>query len=778
MSWLALCCVAVVAADPPAVHRGVANELTVKPPRIEAEVAIDGALDEPEWSQAAVLTGFSEYAPTDGRPAAEETKVLVWYSPSAIYFGIRAEAPAGSVRATLSSRDHIDTDDQVQIFLSPFNDGRQSVMFAVNPLGVQADGALVEGTKTTSGLSGVQLGRENADLSPDFVFQSKGRITDLGFEVEVRIPFKSLRSPSSDIQDWGLHVVRIVKSTGHEDSWVPARRGATSFLGQAGTLSGLTGLRRGLVLDLTPVVTARAEGGAADAGWQYDANGPEFGGNVRWGVTPNLTLNGTVNPDFAEVEADAGQFVFDPRQALYYPEKRPFFLDGIEQFASPNQLIYTRRIVAPLGAVKLNGKVGGTTLALLSAVDDRGTSVTQDRHPVFNIARIQRDIGGESRLGLVYTDKTDGANSNRVFGVDTRLSFKSIYGVQLQSAVSRTEAAGQAATAPLWQAQFSRNGRTFGLRYLLNGVDEEFRADAGFISRTGIARATLDHRITAYGPKGGWFESWSNNAILEGVWQYDDFVHGRGAQDRMFHLGTNIALRKGWRVGGMLFFESFGFDEQLYEDYRLGQQQADGSWVYLPFVGTPKLPNLDVDVTVNTPQYKTVSANAFVLVGKDENFYEWSSARIGFVQGGVDWRPTEQIRVNGGYQLQYYYRWSDGTLVGRRQIPRLKLEYQLTRAIFFRFVGEYDASFQDDLRDDSRTELPIFYKVGSEHVRALGYERNRFRADWLFSYQPVPGTVFFAGYGSTLSEPEALRFRGLSRVNDGFFVKFSYLFRM
>lgn len=775
---LALGVLSLLAADPPVVHRGTAGELKVKPPRIEAEISVDGVLDEPVWAQAAVLSGFSQYAPADGRPAAEETTVLVWYSPSAIYFGIRGQAPPGAVRATLSSRDHIETDDQIQIYLSTFNDGRQALMFAVNPLGVQADGALAEGTRTAGGFGGMQTGRESADLSPDFVYQSKGRVTDDGFEIEVRIPFKSVRSPSADVQDWGLHIVRIVKATGHEDSWVPARRGASSFLAQAGTLSGLTGLRRGLVLDLTPVVTARADGSRVDDRWRYDVGGTEFGANIRWGVTPNVTLNATVNPDFAEVEADAGQFVFDPRQALYYPEKRPFFLDGLEQFASPNQLIYTRRIISPIAAGKLNGKVGSTTLALLSAVDDRGTSATGEDLPIFNIARIQRDIGEQSRLGVVYTGKVDGDDSSQVMGADARLSFRSVYSLQFQSAFSRTVQSGLTTTAPLWQGQFIRNGRTFGIRYLLNGIDEDFRAAAGFISRVGITHGVLEHRLTTYGKKGGWFETWNNSVILDGVWQYVDFVNGGGAQDRKLHFSTSLALRKGWRVQSTLFFESYGYDEKLYADYRLGSAQADGSWLYLPFVGTPRLPNRDIEVTVNTPQYKTFSANAFVLVGKDENFYEWSSARIGFVQGGVDWRPTEQIRVNGGYQLQYYYRRSDGSLVGRRQIPRLKLEYQLTRAIFLRFVGEYDSEIQDDLRDDSRTDLPIFYKVGDTYVRALGYQSNRFRVDWLFSWQPVPGTVLFAGYGSTLAEEQALQFRRLSRTRDGFFLKFSYLFRL
>jgi hypothetical protein len=315
------------------------------------------------------------------------------------------------------------------------------------------------------------------------------------------------------------------------------------------------------------------------------------------------------------VEADAGQFVFDPRQAVFYPEKRPFFLDGIEQYSTPNQLIYTRRIVAPLGAAKLNGKVGRTTLALLSAVDDRATSADGQHHPVFNIARVQQDIGGQSRIGAVYTDKVDGRDSNRVLGFDAWLSFKTIYSLQLQSAFSRTQLAEATTTAPLWQAQFVRSGRTFSLRYLLNGIDDDFRASAGFISRAGITHGALEHRLTTYGPKGGWFESWNNSVILDGTWQYEDFAHGRGAQDRKLHLATALALRKGWRVRSTLMFESYGYDEQLYDDYRLGQQQEDLSWIYLPFVGTPRLPNIDVELTVNTPQFKTLSANAFVLFG-------------------------------------------------------------------------------------------------------------------------------------------------------------------
>ena len=344
---------ALVFALAATVYSGRDNHVHVEPPRVDtpaATVTVDGRLDEAVWQDAVRLTDFSQYAPVDGRAAEDATEVFVFYSPTAIYFGIKAHAAPGSVHATLANRDRIDADDAIQIFLNPFKDGRQALVFGVNPLGIQSDGALVEGTNNRGGalFGGLESGREVTDLTPDYVFQSKGRLTDYGYEIEIAIPFKTLRFPAERVQSWAINVVRRVQSSGHEDSWTPALRAKSSFLAQSGTLDGLTDLRRGLVLDLNPVATAHSDGAASGDAWRYDTSRPEFGGNVRWGVTPNLTLNGTVNPDFSQVEADASQFTFDPRSALFFPEKRPFFLDGAELFNAPNNLIYTRRIAAPL----------------------------------------------------------------------------------------------------------------------------------------------------------------------------------------------------------------------------------------------------------------------------------------------------------------------------------------------------------------------------------------------------------------------------------------------
>ncbi|HUF68007.1 MAG TPA: hypothetical protein VMM79_05085 [Longimicrobiales bacterium] len=185
-------------------------------------------------------------------------------------------------------------------------------------------------------------------------------------------------------------------------------------------------------------------------------------------------------------------------------------------------------------------------------------------------------------------------------------------------------------------------------------------------------------------------------------------------------------------------------------------------------------------LTVATPQFSTFSANMFVAAGRDENFFEWAPAWIVLGNAGVTWRPSDRMRVNGTYVVQSYRRTSDGSTVGLRQIPRLKLEYQLSRPIFVRLVGEYDSERQDDLYDDSRTGLPIlFCNPGpTACTRATGFDRGRFRADWLFSYQPTPGTVLFVGYGSTLASATRSSLGALRRADDGFFIKLSYLLRI
>lgn len=758
-----------------ATYIGRENQLHARIPRITAEVTVDGVLNEPVWQQADLLTGFSEFSPHDGIPAADSTQVLVWYSPTALHFGIRAFEPHGAVHATLADRDKISSDDNVQILLGTFHDHRQAYVFGVNPLGVQMDGTIVEqGQVLTGGWTPTISGRVAPDLSQDFVFTSKGRLTDYGYEVEIRIPLKSLKYQTGDEQSWDLNIVREVQHSGAEDSWVPAKRSTTSFLAQSGTLDGLTGLTRGLVLDVNPSVTERVTGGPSAQGWDYNRAAPQVGGRVQWGITNTLTLNGAVNPDFAEVESDAGQFVIDPRQALFFPEKRPFFLEGLDAFNTPHNLIYTRRVVQPDAALKLTGKVAGMSLGVLSAADDRSLSPTGGERAVYNIIRAQRDIGGQSRIGVAYTDRVLGGDYNRVADVDGRVVFGDVYSTSFQAAGSFDKTGGVVRNAPLWEGIFARNGKQFGLRYILTGISEDFRAGSGFISRSGIVHAGVDDHYTWFGERGAKVESFTGDILLDDQWQYSHFFHQGDAQDKKLHFSANAGLRGGWNVGLGFYVETFGFDKNLYSDYRILAPTGDT----LPFTGRPRITNHDYVFTLVTPQWSKFSANLLYVGGQDENFFEWAQADIDLIQLGVSVRPSERARIDGTLAYQDYWRRSDHTLVGRNTIPRVKLEYQITRAIFVRVVGEYDLSENDDLRDETRTNYPLTI----DGQLATASRARSLHGDYLFSYQPTPGTVLFLGYGSQADgvpdQTERFNWQPLKRTSDYLFVKYSYLLRL
>ena len=775
---------APAAVPDPLVYDGRARQLRLSPPKRDTTITVDGVLDEPVWAGAARLTGFSRFQPVDGIPAEDSTEVRVWYSSTAIHFGIRAREPHGEVHATLADRDRIFSDDHILLFLGTYNDSRQAFVFGVNPLGVQGDGVLVErGTLVGGGFNGGSAqARESADLSPDYVFQSKGRLVEGGYEVEVRIPFKSLRYQARAEQDWQVHVLRQIQHSGFEDSWAPAERASASFLGQAGSLTGLRGLSRGLTLDFTPEITSRLDGARNGAGaWDYDRQGPEVGGTVRWGISNNLVLNGTANPDFSQIESDVSQIQFDPRDALFFPEKRPFFLDGLELFATPFNLVYTRRVVQPVGAVKLAGKALGTDLGLIAAVDDRVASRTGDEHPINNVLRLQKDVGARSRIGITYTDRRDGDEWNRVAALDGRIGLGKT-NFTFQGGASRTHEFGRTTGGPIWFARMTHSGQRLALRYSFSGIDPAFRTRSGFINRIGDVNLAFTNILIVQGKPGGFVESFTPDITLNGVWTYDRFKDGRGVRDPKAHFNLNATLRGGWQVGASLLLEYFSYDPRIYRNYALEAPGPGGVGLdTIPFTGgNDKISNRDYAVSIGTPSWSGFSANAFFLMGQDENFFEWASAEILFSDFGIQFRPTDKLRVEGRYRWNQYRRRSDRTLAGRQRIPRLKVEYQLARPLFIRLVGEYNSEEVDALRDNQRTEYPIliFDPGVGDYVRTTPRSDNAFRGDVLVSFTPTPGTVFFAGYGSTLTEQESFKFDHFRRRSDGFFLKGSYLIRV
>ncbi len=773
---------AALVPDSASTYDGRAKRIHVDVPRIDTVVSIDGDLSEGVWSRAARLTGFSQYQPVDGRPAEEPTEVLVWYSADAIYFGVRAREIHGNVvRATHANRDNIDSEDQIQILLDTDNARQIAFLFGLNPYGVQQDGtrsAQFAGgaggpSASGGGFRNINPLEGSVDLNPDYFFESKGRLVEGGYEIEVRIPFKSLRYQGSRVQSWGIHILRRVQHSGFQDTWAPAVRANANFLAQSGTLDGLHDMRRGLVLEATPTVTARADR-APDIGNGSDyRQRSELGGDIRWGIRQNLSLNGTINPDFSQVEADVGQVLLNERFALFYPEKRPFFLDGLELFDTPNQLIYTRRIVAPMGGLKLSGKLGGTNIASMVVGDDRLYSWGGNHIPLFGVSRIRYDYGSSNTVGAVLTTREDGVNHSRVAAGDFRFYHSKLYFAQFQAAGSWTDSVGSRRDGALYQGDWDRTGRAWGFHYTLRSLDPGFKAAAGFVNRTGIVEARAFNRLSFYGAQGALVQTYGSFFGWDRIW--NNTGSGHGLAESTESITPSATIRGGWNLSGAVTHSYFAFEPSLYSGLTV-ERSVGTSIVVIDtaafIVPTPEKNEWGGSFRVTTPTYRHFSGTASISGSQVPIFREAAPGNSSRIDAALDVRPTTAIRSSLSFSRLTIARKTDGSRFSSETIPRLKVEYQVSPPIFLRLVGQYAARSRSPLED--RNGNPILVNG----VLDSGSTTNEFSTDWLFSYRPVPGTLVYLGYGSTLEEPREFRFQDLRRTRDGFFGKISYLFRL
>jgi hypothetical protein len=726
-------------------------------PRLEASVRIDGVLDEPAWSEATQLTGFWQYQPVDGRPAEERTEVLVWYAPDAIHFGVIAHdrVPA-AIRATVADRDNIDSEDQIVLDIDTFHDRRRAFFFAVNPLGAQSDGVRSEGAGQVSSLVPGSI-----DKNPDFVWESKGRISDRGYEIEIRIPFKSLRYPGGERQTWGFNVTRIVRRTGYTDTWTDVRRANASFIGQEGAIAGLHDLRHGVTVEAQPFVTATANGSRDPAGGEFDREDvdPDAGLNLRLGFT-SYALDATLNPDFSQVESDEGQVTLNERFALFFPEKRPFFLEGIELFGTPQTLVYTRRIVDPKAGAKFTGKFGQLGVAHLTAVDETG-----DDDAWFNITRLRRDFGRNSIAGVTFTNRDQGGAHNRVLAGDFRYVW-GIYYTQFQYGASWTTDSGATRRAPIWQAEYDRTGRSWGFNYLLRGLGDGFDAQAGFVNRlrSGVVNGHAFNRLTLYGVRGALLENLTVFFGPDRTWLYGDFGFKEGLEG-FEQIDATFQLRGGWELNGHLQRDFVNFQDSSFAGYTTGGAAGPA---YLPpddFSGVNWL------VKATTPTWRQLGAELSYQRGRAPIFQEGATGTARILTGRVELRPAPTVRIAASGTAFHLFR-LDGSEFARSLIPRLQAEYQPNRALFFRAIGEYRSERRTGLRAAGSGE-PIFIDGAAQPA----VRTNGLRVDLLASFEPTPGTVAFLGYGSSLETDGEFNWSRLRRRYDGLFVKLAYQIR-
>ncbi|HZK77651.1 MAG TPA: DUF5916 domain-containing protein, partial [Gemmatimonadaceae bacterium] len=699
-------------------------------------------------------------------------EVRVWYSADAIYFGIKATEIHGDVvHATHANRDDIASEDHVQILLDTENGRQIAFLFGVNALGVQQDGTRSAqfgggaggASATGGGFRSINPLEGSVDLNPDYLFESKGRLVPGGYEVEIRIPFKSLRYQDGDVQTWGIHILRRIQHSGFQDTWAPAVRATANFLAQSGTLEGLHDMHRGLVLEATPTFTGRVDGSPGSAGSRDYTSRGDFGGDARWGLRQNLTLNATINPDFSQVEADVGQVLLNERFALFYPEKRPFFLDGLELFDTPNQLIYTRRIVGPTGGLKLAGKISGLNVASMLVQDDQVNSWNGSSHPLFGIARLRKDFGRNYTLGSVLTTREDGNDFSRLGGVDFRFYHSKLYFVQLQAAESWTDSIASHRSGSLLQADWDRTGRQWGFHYTLRGVEPGFNAAAGFVNRTNVIQTNVFNRLSFYGEKGALVQTYGAFFQSQRTWNYSS---GRALIENGESVMPTATLRGGWQLSGAMTRNGFAYDPSAYSGLTVLKGGTQVPFTVPGFEGN----QLAGSFHVTTPTLQFISASAGIARGSTPIFREAAPGLSTRIDAAIDLRPTQALRNSIQFSRLTLNRSRDGSRFSTETIPRLKTEYQVTPSIFFRLVGQYSARSRSELED--RNGNPIY--IGD--LKDSGTSSNEFTMDWLFSYRPVPGTLVYLGYGAKMDEPREFRFQDLRRTNDGFFGKLSYLF--
>ena len=765
-------------------YHGSVGQLDVPSPKLaDAEIIIDGVLDDEAWANAPVLTGFTQFDPVEGVPATQRTEARVLLTEDAIYFSVKAyDDMEGGVRATLGDRDSFGfSDDYVRFIVDTFNDHRRGYVIMVNPLGVQQDGLWVVGG---GGRRERRMGPP-IDWNPDFVWDSEGKVFDGGYSVEVKLPLKSIKFREAEVQDWGLQIERRIARNGYSESWAPVTANVANRMEQFGRLTGLQNLDPGLFIEINPVQTFSRQGVYdADAGaLQRGGIDGDFGFNMTYGITSNLTLDGTYNPDFSQVEADAGQIAVNERFALYLREKRPFFLEGTEIFRLPQQLVYTRSIVNPVGGAKVQGKIGSFNAGFLSAVDDVSSPDGLDgsAHPVVNIFRLRRDLGTTSNMGMVYTDRTySGDRFNRVAGIDGRFQFRQRYTVTLLAAGSRTgEGSLDRTSGSLVSAQFARSGRNLQFDASMLDVTDDFLAGSGFIRRTGTTNLRSSVSYNFRGQPGDVVERWGPSLEAEGFWDHDAFWQRNWAEERRIRLGGSVSFRNNITIFGNYSRSYFQFNPADYEGL-FAMAPGGGSVPFVPeqafFRG---LNSGTLFVWVNP--FDRVRSNVRVTRSQTPLFDFITDTPVDIADSwsgnaSLNLFLTTNFSSELGITHTSLYRQRDGSLYSSATIPRVRAQYQFSRALFLRTIVEYGSQERGVLMTPTSGH-EVSHCSGTSCTALAGSASNDFSIETLLSYEPTPGTVFFVGYSRRMEDMQAFRFRDIRPEAEGVFMKLSYRFR-
>ena len=768
--------------------------------------------------QMAKVSGFTQRNPHDGEPVSEPTEAYLGYDQKNLYAVFVCFDDPKQVRARLSRREDVYDDDQVEIILDTFHDRRRAYAFQATPLGVQWDAIWTEASREEETQS-------HFDTSFDTVWNSRGKVTSRGFVVWMEIPFKSLRFPASKIQEWGIILYRGITRKAEDSFWPHLTFKVEGRLGQAATLYGLEGISPGRDIELIPYGLLRSFR-ALDT---RDPQNPYFqnaqvqgatGMDAKFVIQDHFTIDATVHPDFSQVESEDPQITVNQRYSVYFPEKRPFFLENEDFFRSPMNLFFTRNIGDPSAGIRLTGKDGPYSVGVMST-DDRSPGLAlPDYFPLsgirsyFTIARVTRDISRQSSVGALYTDWEcpPTGEYNRIGGVDTRLKFTPNWTLDGQAVTSSSNILGNIfspayspnnceANAYPFSSGNQGNGNhyagpaerlqlhhdslhlTYNVQY--NDITPGFVSVPGFINRVDIreAKQEVDYRFR---PTHGWVVNWGPTLNTR-----HDFDHTGLRLDTDYSANLVIQGRGPTIINFMPYKETHE---------RLRPQD----FCFYGYCPSPPFPNQDYNehttgAYLQTGYFKKATILASYYWGDSINFVALPDAtnpspyNHPFVahedtaEALLTLRPFQPLKIENTYLFDRLRAPEAGVLSVRAQSPgagtsifnnhilRSKWNWQFTPRLSARIILQYNAL------------LAGTPGVGSPYTYLP--TQRQFNADFLITYLVHPGTAIYLGYNSDLqnlnvvpmtpTSPGYVTHTARGYINDSrqFFVKVSYLFR-
>jgi hypothetical protein len=745
---LALAAVAALAAAPAArAQSAVTRGAAITIPRVDGPIAVDGDLSDAAWADAVVVDDWLETNPGDNQPARVGNVARLAYDDRFLYAAFElADPEPAAIRAPLGDRDHVPSyTDYAGVILDTRNDGKSAVMMLANPRGVQYDAI-------SSDASG-------EDSSPDFFWDSAGRITERGWTLEMRIPFSSLRYEGTS-PEWGILLYRNWPRDFRTQMFAgPLPRGENCFICHSHPLHGLTGLPAGGSVVAAPFATAVQRGQPrAGLGSDLDTDRARADGglDVKWVPTPDLALDATWNPDFSQVEADVPQITANERQALFFPEKRPFFLEGSDLFSTPIQAVYSRSVADPAWGARATGRLGDTSYALLVAEDDGGGSlilpraasselVFADFRSTVVLARLRHDLGRSFVSWVTTARESEGGAYNRVFGPDLQwrptaqdsVTFQLLYSVsqtpdrpELAAEWDGRELGGHAGRLS-WSHSTAKNDWFVG--YWDYG--DEFRADAGFVPTAGFREAFAEIGRT--------FRPESGPVRRLRTFLFGDYTADRDGDVQFQGISPGFGLDGKWN--SFLRF-NVEFDRE-----RSGERLFDTEKLFYTVRLSPSRRFSLIELTGNW--------------GDQVDFANHRPADGGTVRLTATVRPSDHLELTANAdrrQLDVDEAAARGRLF-TADVARLRAQYTFTARSYLRLIGQWVETDRD----------PSLYTFAVPR-RSAGFGGSA-----LLAYKLNWQTVLFLGYSDqrALLLADERRDDRLEPAGREVFLKLSYAFQ-